>query len=161
MLDCSELTTGDAMRRGSTKVRMIVAGAALAATVSLVPIGEAVAAPSESPGQACADGNWFPIEYTATYAGATGSADGTYLRRTPTRGGCASSWAHGDGQLSTAAIVSQCRTGIEPRFGPYPITLRFAQTRVLETRADCVRVMSGIAHGEIDPGRAPLFPSGS
>ena len=26
----------------------------------------------------------------------------------PTTGGCASSWAHGDDQLSTAAVASQC-----------------------------------------------------
>jgi hypothetical protein len=112
------------------------------------------------PGELCADGNYFTIQYTATYEGATGTADGLYERAVPTTGGCASSWAHGDGQLSTAAIASQCRTGIEARFGPYPITLRFAQTYLLENRADCIRVMTGIAHGEIDPGRAPLFPGG-
>jgi hypothetical protein len=116
---------------------------------------------SEGPGGLCADGNWFVIEYVATYEGATGAADGTYERMVPTTGGCASSWAHGDGRLSTAAIASQCRTGIETRFGPYPIVLRFAQTYELRNRADCIAVMSGIAHGEIDPGFAPLFPGGA
>ncbi len=101
------------------------------------------------------------IEYTASYPGATGTSDGTYERSVPTRGGCASSWAHGDGQLSTAAIAAQCRTGIEARLGPYPITVRFADTYVLDNRADCIRVMTGIAHGELDPGRAPLFPGGT
>lgn len=137
-----------------------LASALLAATGIAVP-AVAAAGPAEPPGQSCADGNVFDIEYTATYAGATGAADGTYTRHVPTTGGCASSWAHGDGQLSTAAIAAQCRTGIESRFGPYPITLRFAHVWVLENRADCIRVMSGIAHGEIDPGRAPLFPGGA
>ena len=119
------------------------------------------AAASVPPGALCADGNWFVIEYVATYDGATGAANGSYERMVPRTGGCASSWAHGDGQLSTAAIASQCRTGIEARFGPYPIVLRFAENYVLLNRADCISVMTGIAHGEIDPGRAPLFPGGT
>jgi hypothetical protein len=76
-------------------------------------------------------------------------------------GGCASSWAHGDGQLSTAAIAAQCRTGIEARFGPYPISIRFAETHVLQNRADCIELMLGVSSGAIDPGRAPLFPGGA
>ena len=119
------------------------------------------AAGADPPGQACQDGNWFSIEYTATYPGATGEADAVYERRMPTTGGCASSWAHGDGQLSTAAIAAQCRTGIEARFGPYPIVIRFADTYTLNNRADCIAVFTGVAHGEIDPGRAPLFPGGA
>jgi hypothetical protein len=119
------------------------------------------AAKATAPGQRCADGNWFVIQYTATYPGATGAADGEYERSVPTTGGCASSWAHRDGQLSTAAISSQCRTGIEKRFGPYPITLRFAETYVLRNRADCISLMSAVAHGHVDPGRAPLFPGGT
>lgn len=140
---------------------------ALAALGSVLAISTAVAvstvpaAASEGPGGLCADGNWFIIEYVATYDGATGAADGPYERMVPTTGGCASSWAQGDGQLSTSAIASQCRTGIEARFGPYPIVLRFSQTYELRNRADCIAVMSGIAHGEIDPGRAPLFPGGT
>lgn len=78
-----------------------------------------------------------------------------------TTGGCASSWAQGAGQLSTAAIVAQCREGIEARFGPYPIVVQFAETYQLRNRADCVSVMSGVAHGEIDPGNASLFPGGA
>jgi len=113
------------------------------------------------PGRACADGNWFDIEYVATYPGATGATDATYRRQVPSTGGCASSWAHRDGQLSTSAIAAQCRTGIERRFGPYPITLRFAQTVVLRNRADCIRVFTAISHGQLDPGRAPLFPAGA
>lgn len=121
----------------------------------------AVATSAVSPGQQCDDGNWFVIEYHATFEGANGSKDGSYERSVPTTGGCASSWAQGDGQLSTAAIAGQCRTGIEARFGPYPIVVRFAETYVLQNRADCIAVMSGVAHGEIDPGMAPLFPGGS
>ncbi|MEO6712933.1 MAG: hypothetical protein ABIM89_05830 [Mycobacteriales bacterium] len=136
-----------------------VAGSLLAVVAGVA--GSTVPAAAEGPGGLCSDGNWFVIEYVATYDGATGAADGSYERRVPTTGGCASSWAHGDGQLSTAAIASQCRTGIEARFGPYPIVLRFAQTYELRNRADCIAVMSGIAHGEIDPGRAPLFPGGA
>jgi hypothetical protein len=101
------------------------------------------------------------IEYTASYPGATAVRDGTYERAVPTRGGCASSWAHGDGQLSTAAIAAQCRTGIEARFGPYPISIRFAETHVLQNRADCIELMLGVSSGAIDPGRAPLFPGGA
>lgn len=140
-------------RRGVGVVLVATGLAALAA-------GPAAGEPT-APGQLCADGNWFVIEYTATYEGATGSADDSYERSVPTTGGCASSWAHGDGQLSTAAISAQCRTGIEARFGPYPITLRFADTYTLKNRADCISLMSGVAHGEVDPGRAPLFPGGS
>jgi hypothetical protein len=122
--------------------------------------GPAGAAPADGPGRLCQDGNWFVIQYTASYEGATGTQDGLYKRRVPTTGGCASSWAQGQGQLSTAAIAAQCRTGIEPRLGPYPITVQFKDSYVLHNRADCIAVMSGIAHGEIDPGMAPLFPGG-
>lgn len=128
---------------------------------ALAPLTAGASPGSKGPGQLCLNGNLFMIEYTASYPGATGSADGSYLRAIPTTGGCASSWAHGDGQLSTAAIAAQCRTGIEARFGPYPLTLQFAERYVLKNRADCVKLMSSVAHGEIDPGRAPLFPGGA
>ncbi len=131
-----------------------------AAAVALTA-GPAAAAQDAGPGQLCQDGSWFVIQYEATYEGATGAQDREYERAVPTTGGCASSWAHGDGRLSTAAIAAQCRTGIEARFGPYPITVRFADTYLLRNRADCIEVMTGVAHGEIDPGRAPLFPGGS
>ena len=133
------------------------------AAVAVAPALAIVLAPpaQAAPGQLCANGNWFVIDYTASYEGATGASDGTYERAVPTTGGCASSWAHGDGQLSTAAITAQCRLGIEKRFGPYPITLRFAETYVLNNRADCIELMRGVAHGEVDPGRAPLFPGGA
>jgi hypothetical protein len=121
----------------------------------------ALAAPDQPPGQSCEDGNWFVIDYVASYPGATGAADGSYERAIPTTGGCASSWAHQDGQLSTSAVAAQCRTGIEPRFGPYPITVQFAETHVLQNRADCIQIMTAVAHGELDPGPAPLFPGGS
>ena len=146
------------MTRRFRSTLAVLCGAA-ASVVAMA--GPAAGAPPDAPGRLCQDGNWFAIQYEASYDGATGKADGLYVRRTPTTGGCASSWAQGKGQLSTAAIASQCRTGIEARFGPYPITLRFAQTYVLQNRADCISVMSGIAHGEIDPGRAPLFPGGN
>jgi len=142
----------------------IIRRAALAAACigpGLFPGPAAAAAPDEAPGAACADGNFFVIEYVATYEGADGTRDGTYERAIPTRGGCASSWAHHDGQLSTAAIAAQCRTGIEVRFGPYPIIVRFAQTYTLHNRADCITIMSAVAHGQIDPGKAPLFPGGT
>lgn len=134
--------------------------ASAAVLMSTMPaLGSAHA--GEGPGQLCADGNYFVIDYTAKYDGATGAQDGFYERAVPTTGGCASSWAQGAGQLSTAAIVAQCREGIEARFGPYPISIQFAETYQLRNRADCVAVMSGVASGEIDPGRAPLFPGGS
>lgn len=136
------------------------AGGGLALALAVIPIGPARAA-DVVPGQVCADGNVFSIEYTAQYPGATGAADGTYVRSVATTGGCASSWAHGDGHLSTAAIAAQCRTGIEPRFGPYPITLRFAQSWVLQNRSDCIALFSDLSSGLVDPGRAPLFPGGA
>jgi hypothetical protein len=131
--------------------------AAAAAAVTLLP-AQALA---ESPAQRCGPDNWFAIEYVARYEGATGSADRTYVRRVPSRGGCASSWAQGEGLLSTAAIVAQCREGIEPRLGPYPITVQLAERHVLTQRADCIRVMTAVSSGELDPGRAPLFPGGA
>ncbi len=132
--------------------------AATAAAVVTVLPGQAAA---QGPAALCGPGNWFEIEYVATYDGATGSADGTYVRKVASRGGCASSWAQGQGRLSTAAIVAQCRDGIEQRFGPYPIALTFAQTHVLSQRADCVRVMQAVSSGALDPGQAPLFPGGT
>ncbi len=144
-----------------TRRRAVLTVLAGTAATVLATTAPAAAAPADGPGRLCADGNFFTIQYEASYPGATGTQDGTYERAVPTTGGCASSWAHGDGQLSTAAIAAQCRTGIEARFGPYPITLRFAQTHVLDNRADCIELMTGIAHGEIDPGRAPLFPGGT
>ena len=145
------------MRRG---ICSLVAALGIGAT-ALLSSPAAAAPTTEGPGQRCADGNWFVIWYTASYPGATGSQDGAYERAIPSTGGCASSWAHGHGQLSTAAISAQCRTGIEARFGPYPITLRFADTYVLANRADCIQLMSAVARGEVDPGRAPLFPGGA
>jgi hypothetical protein len=134
------------------------------AVVGLVAVGGAVlpaasagaAAPSAPPAQLCGEQNAFEVHYTAHYSGSTT----TEVIRVPvtTRGGCASSWARGEGELSTAAIAGQCRTGIEPRLGPYPITIRFAQTHELNNRADCIELMLGISSGQIDPGRAPLFP---
>jgi len=143
-------------RRRSTLAVLVGAAASVVAMA-----GPSAAAAPDGPGRLCQDGNWFVIEYSASYEGATGQQDGTYVRRVPTTGGCASSWAQGKGELSTAAIAAQCRTGIEARFGPYPITLQFKDAYVLHNRADCISVMSGIAHGEIDPGRAPLFPGGN
>ena len=136
---------------------MAAAIGALGASV----VGPATAAAAEGPGQRCADGGYVLIEYTASYPGATGARDGTYERAVPTRGGCASSWAHGDGQLSTAAIAAQCRTGIEARLGPYPVTIRFAEPHVLRNRADCIELMLGVSSGAVDPGPAPLFPGGA
>ena len=134
---------------------------ALAGVVATLVAAAPSTAVAASPAQLCGPENWFAIEYVATYPGATGSADGTYLRKVTSRGGCASSWAQAAGRLSTAAIVAQCRDGIETRFGPYPIAVRFAQTHVLEQRADCIRVMTAVSSGELDPGRAPLFPGGT
>lgn len=121
------------------------------------------AAATTGPGQLCADGGYFVIEYTASYPASTPARDGEYERAVPTRGGCASSWAHGEGQLSTAAIAAQCRTGIETRLGPYPFTVRFpgAGTHHLRNRADCIELMLGVSSGRIDPGVAPLFPGGA
>lgn len=135
------------------------------AAVAACAVGASLGAPPAHaddvvPGALCADGNYFVIDYTAKYDGADGRRDGLYERAVPTTGGCASSWAHRDGQLSTAAVAAQCRTGIEQRFGPYPIVVRFAQTYVLENRADCIALMTAVAHGEVDPGQAPLFPGG-
>jgi hypothetical protein len=139
-----------------------IAGAlALGALLGTTASAAADAGSAGPPGRLCVDGHWFAIEYSATYPGATGAQDGVYLRRIPSTGGCASSWAHGDGQLSTSAIAAQCRTGIEERFGPYPITVRLAQTYVLRNRADCIAVFTAVSRGEIDPGRAPLFPGGT
>lgn len=137
-----------------------VLGALIAGMAALTP-ATAAAGPANAPGQQCKDGNYVLIEYLATYPGATGDQDGTYERAVPSAGGCASTWAHGEGQLTTSAIGAQCRTGIEPRFGPYPITLRFAETYVLQNRADCISLMLGVSSGAIDPGYAPLFPGGA
>jgi hypothetical protein len=142
-------------RRLST---LLTASAAVLAS-TIPAFGSAHAA--EGPGRLCADGNYFVIDYTAKYDGATDAQDGFYERAVPTTGGCASSWAQGAGQLSTAAIVGQCREGIEARFGPYPISIQFAEAYQLQNRADCIAVMSGVASGEIDPGSAPLFPGGT
>lgn len=141
-------------------VAVAAVGCALAGPLLLA--ASASAEPPGAPGELCADGDYFVIEYEASYPGATTDRDGSYERAVPTRGGCASSWAHGDGQLSTAAIAAQCRTGIEVRFGPYPFTVTFpgAGSHLLTNRADCIELMLGVSSGLIDPGVAPLFPGG-
>lgn len=143
----------------------MIGRAAAAALLSVPAVLLASAAPATAgggPGQLCADGDYFVIEYVAGYPGSTPERDGAYERAVPTRGGCASSWAHGDGQLSTSAITAQCRTGIEARFGPYPFSVTFprAATHHLRNRADCIELMLGVSSGRIDPGVAPLFPGG-
>ena len=143
---------------------MIVRTAAALALTAPLLVGAATPAGADTgPGQLCADGNYFVIEYTASYAGSTPARDGQYERAVPTRGGCASSWAHGDGQLSIAALAAQCRTGLETRFGPYPFTVTFpgAGSHDLRNRADCIELMLGVSSGRIDPGVAPLFPGGA
>lgn len=150
------------MHAAQRAVRRLVAAAGLLAAPALV-LTAAPAAAADGPGALCADGNYFVIDYTASYPGSTPARDGLYERAVPTRGGCASSWAHGDGQLSTAAIAAQCRSGIEVRFGPYPFTVAFpgADRHTLRNRADCIELMLGVSSGRIDPGVAPLFPGGA
>lgn len=145
-----------------TATRIAFASVLATVVAAMGASGSAAATgPDDAPGQRCKDGNYVVIEYEATYPGATGDQDGSYERAVPSTGGCVSTWAIGEGRLTTAAIAAQCRTGIEARFGPYPITLQFAETYVLKNRADCISVMLGVSSGEIDPGNAPLFPGGA
>jgi hypothetical protein len=148
--------------RSARAVTAATSAVGLAMAGSLLTAAPAHSGSPAAPGQLCADGNYFVIEYVAGYPGSTPDRDGSYERAVPTRGGCASSWAHGDGQLSTSAITAQCRTGIEPRFGPYPFTVTFpgAGSHQLTNRADCIELMLGVSSGRIDPGVAPLFPGG-
>jgi hypothetical protein len=148
------------MRRAASRSLGVAGLTVTLGLVAPVVTGGPHAAADAGPGRLCTEGNYFVIEYTASYPGSTTSRDGSYERSVPTRGGCASSWAHGDGQLSTAAVAAQCRTGIEERLGPYPITMRFAQTYALGNRADCIALMLGVSSGAIDPGNARLFPGG-
>jgi hypothetical protein len=133
----------------------VVAALALGGAL-LPPATSWAAAPSLPPAELCGPLNAFTVLYTAHYADSSTVEE---IRvPVPSRGGCASSWARGEGELSTAAIAAQCRTGLEPRLGPYPITIRFGELYELKNRADCIELMLGISSGRLDPGRAPLFP---
>ncbi len=77
-----------------------------------------------------------------------------------THGACASSWA--TGQMSVAAVVGQCRNleaGVTLNGQPFVLTYphTFYGIWRAETRADCVKILHGLATGRLDADVLP-FP---
>jgi hypothetical protein len=77
-----------------------------------------------------------------------------------THGGCASSWA--TGQMSVAAVVGQCKRleeGVVLNGQPFALTYphTFYGVWPAANRAGCVKVLHGLATGELDADVLP-FP---
>ena len=77
-----------------------------------------------------------------------------------TRGGCASSWA--TDMLSVAAVAGQCKRLEEGVIlGGQPFTLTYPHVFYglwpAENRSDCIKILHGLATGELDADVLP-FP---
>lgn len=127
---------------------------AIAALLLTLVLGHGVAAADENPAAACGEDNIY-VRVT-TWRGET------IVRELPiaTRGGCASSWA--TGQMSVAAVAGQCKRleqGFVTPAGPVQITYphTFYGLWTADTRADCIKILHGLATGELDADVLP-FP---
>ena len=130
-----------------------VFGIVLAMVLAMV-LGVASAGANEPPASLCGDGNIY-VRVT-TWRGQT------IVRELPiaTRGGCASSWA--TGQMSASAVAGQCKRleeGFETPAGPVQVTYPhvFYDLWTAESRADCIKILHGLATGELDADVLP-FP---
>jgi hypothetical protein len=137
--------------------RMIRTAATIAATAALAVIGTSAAhaSPDSNPSQLCGPDD--------IYVRVTEWRGQTIVRELPiaTHGGCVSSWA--SGQMSVAAVVSQCKRLEEGSFRPDGVWFQltyphvFYGTWTAKNRADCVRILHGLATGELDADVLP-FP---
>jgi hypothetical protein len=140
----------------SRVVRCLVAGL-LCSALSGLGLASAGAAEEANPSQSCGEGD--------IYVRVTQWRGTTVVRELPiaTHGGCASSWA--TGQMSVAAVVSQCKRLEEGSFRPdgtffqltYPHAFYDNPEWTANNRAGCVRVLHGLATGELDADVLP-FP---
>lgn len=137
--------------------RMIRRAALVAATAALAVAGAgaAQASPESNPSHLCGPDD--------IYVRVTEWRGQTIVRELPiaTHGGCASSWA--TGQMSVAAVVSQCKRLEEGSLRPDGVWFQltyphvFYDTWTAKNRADCVRILHGLATGELDADVLP-FP---
>jgi hypothetical protein len=137
-------------------LRLLAAGLVCSALGAFGFASAAEAAPV-NPSQACGDND--------IYLRVTEWRGETIVRALPiaTHGGCASSWA--TGQMSVAAVVGQCKRLEEGTFRPdgtffqltYPHAFYDNPEWIAENRAGCVRVLHGLATGELDADVLP-FP---
>jgi hypothetical protein len=137
-------------------VRVMAVGLVCSALGVLGSVSGAAAAPA-NPSQLCGDDD--------VYVRVTEWRGATIVRELPiaTHGGCASSWA--TGQMSVAAVVSQCTRLEEGTVRPdgsffqltYPHVFYDNPGWTADNRAGCVRVLHGLATGELDADVLP-FP---
>lgn len=138
-----------------SSLRTATIGFVLVVFAALSVLLPASADAEENPAALCGDDNIY-VRIT-TWRGQT------ITRELPiaTRGGCASSWA--TGEMSRAAVVGQCKRledGVFMHDGSffqltYPHT--FYDLWQADNRADCVRILHGLATGELDADVLP-FP---
>jgi len=133
-------------------------GVLVALLLLVVPGGAAAAAPAETrdaaPAELCGPDN--------IYLRTTQWQGQTIVRELEiaTRGGCASSWA--TGQMSPSAVVGQCKR-LEEGFWTergwvqisYPLS--FYGIWEANSRADCRKILHGLATGQLDADVLP-FP---
>ncbi len=136
--------------------RTLIGALAVAALVTVAAPG-AAAAPSSgaNPAQMCGEDNIYVRE--------TEWRGQTVVRELEiaTRGGCASSWA--TGRMSVAAVAGQCKRLEEGVFMPNGSFFQLTYPHVFygmwpaENRADCIKILHGLATGELDADVLP-FP---
>lgn len=126
--------------------RRVALAAPLAAALLLLAPHPAGAAGGPGPAELCGEADVVTFDYTHPSLGWTKPV----TRATATRGGCASGWA--TGHLTAAAITKQCSQVLSQffPFAPYGY--------LVENQGDCIRVMTGLSSGELDPGPVDPFP---
>jgi hypothetical protein len=152
------------LQRGG--IRVALAAALLAATLG-------VGAPAHAQGQDQDQGQGEQAQQVTNPSRLCGPDD-IYVRVTEwrgqeivrelpiaTHGGCVSSWA--TGQMSIAAVVGQCKRLEDGTIGPGGTYFQLTYPHVFygiwtaENRADCVRILHGLATGKLDANVLP-FP---
>ncbi len=136
--------------------RTLIGALVVAALVTVAAPGAAAAPSSDAnPAQLCGEDNIYVRE--------TEWRGQTIVRKLEiaTRGGCASSWA--TGQMSVAAVAGQCKRLEEGVFMPNGSFFQLTYPHVFygmwpaENRADCIKILHGLATGELDADVLP-FP---
>lgn len=135
--------------------RTLTAALAVAALVVIAPPGAAAAPSSDgNPAQTCGEDDVYVRE--------TEWRGQTIVRELEiaTRGGCASSWA--TGQMSVAAVAGQCKRLEEGVFMPNGSFFQLTYPDVFygmwpaASRADCIKILHGLATGELDADVLPF-----
>jgi hypothetical protein len=136
------------MRRRRCLCLLLVCAAAVAAPAAATP-------PPDNPTQLCGEND--------IYVRVTEWRGQTIIRelQIATHGGCASSWATGN--MSIAAVAGQCKRLEEGVIiGGQPFTLTYPHMFygiwLAENRSDCIKILHGLATGELDADVLP-FPA--